>query len=56
MIKRAIWTVAMILIGYGLGQTFDPPKAGAGSVDNIVFELQQLRQAAQDIAHKMDCR
>lgn len=54
--KKIAVVFALIGCGFLVGQAYHPAKAAAGSVDNIVFELQQLRQAAQDIASKMDCR
>lgn len=54
MIRRIALAVALVVIGYGFGQAFGPPTAAAGSVDQIVRELSQLRRAAQDISRKMD--
>lgn len=54
--KKAISIAALVLVGYGFGVASAPAKVAAGSVDNIVNELQQLRQAAQDISRKLDCR
>jgi hypothetical protein len=54
VIRRIALAVALVVIGYGFGQAFGPPTAAAGSVDQIVRELSQLRRATQDISRKMD--
>lgn len=48
--KRIIICAALVLVGYGLGQTFDPPSAQAGSVDEIVRELRYTRRAIENIS------
>lgn len=55
--KKALAIFALIGCGFFAGQAYHPAKAAAGSISDIVFELQQLRQAAQEIARNMpDCR
>jgi len=54
MIRSVALATALVLVGYWFGQAFSPPTASAGSVDQIVRELSQLRIAAQEISHKMD--
>lgn len=51
--KRIIIGIALVLVGYGLGQTFGPPSAAAGSVDEIVSELRFIRRAIERI--NRDC-
>ena len=56
MLRRAIWIVALLAIGYGFGQAFGPPTAAAGSVDEIVREFRLTRRAIENLGTKMDCR
>lgn len=51
--KKAIAIIALVACGFLAGQSYHPAKAAAASISDIVFELQQLRQAAQEIARKM---
>jgi len=56
MIRRILLAAGLIVIGYGFGQAFGPPKAAAGSVDQIVKEFRLTREAIQSIHYHMEKR
>lgn len=51
--KKALCIAGLVLVGYGFGVASVPAKVAAGSVDNIIFQLQQLTQAVERISNNM---
>lgn len=47
--------IATALVAFSIGYAVGPTQAAAGSVDQIVLELQQIRIAIQDIS-RSSCR
>ena len=56
MLRRVLITLAVFAIGYGFGQAFGPPRAAAGSVDEIVQEFRATRTAIERIHYHMEQR
>lgn len=54
--KKALAIIALVGCGFLAGQSYHPAKAAAESMSNVVFELQQIRQALQEVARNMPTR
>lgn len=47
--------VALIAIGFVVGQTYSPSPAEAGVVDRVVEELHGIAEAVDRVGEKFEC-
>lgn len=52
---RVLQVVALIGIGFFIGQSAFPEKARAGAVDRVVTELANIAAAVDRVGEKFEC-